>query len=228
VLVDGDPNTESGRVAAFFDMDRTALRPNTGTLYLSHAFRHGWLRKRDLLLGAWWAVLYKLTILDTEMAARRASKTAEGQDERALEKFCRDWIEDEILVQVSPTARRVIELHRQRGDRLVLLTASTSFTAEPVGEHLQMDHILCTRLESVNGELTGRLVEPPCVGSGKVAWAERLAAEEGLDLSRSTFYTDSIHDRPMLERVGFPVVVNPDFRLARSARKHGWRVERWR
>jgi phosphoserine phosphatase len=48
-----------------------------------------------------------------------------------------------------------------------------------------------------------------------------------VDLSESSFYTDSISDLPMLMRVGTPVVVNPDPRLARTARKRGWPVERW-
>jgi len=46
-----------------------------------------------------------------------------------------------------------------------------------------------------------------------------------VDLDRSYFYTDSISDMPMLQRVGCPVAVNPDFRLRRYARRQGWPVE---
>jgi phosphoserine phosphatase len=46
-------------------------------------------------------------------------------------------------------------------------------------------------------------------------------------LSASYFYTDSISDLPLLERVGHPVAVNPDPRLARLARKRGWPIERF-
>jgi hypothetical protein len=56
---------------------------------------------------------------------------------------------------------------------------------------------------------------------GKVYWAERYAAEKGVDLSRSYFYTDSYTDLPLLLRVGHPVAVNPDLRLRRLARRRG-------
>ncbi|MFN2589666.1 MAG: hypothetical protein ABR518_02725, partial [Actinomycetota bacterium] len=37
-------------------------------------------------------------------------------------------------------------------------------------------------------------------------------------------YSDSINDLPMLELVGNPVAMNPDYRLASLARKRGWQV----
>ncbi|HEY8431454.1 MAG TPA: haloacid dehalogenase-like hydrolase, partial [Sandaracinaceae bacterium] len=62
---------------------------------------------------------------------------------------------------------------------------------------------------------------------GKVERARAWAAEHGVDLSRSVFYTDSVSDRPMLETVGEPRVVNPDPRLSALARRRGWPIERW-
>jgi phosphoserine phosphatase len=86
---------------------------------------------------------------------------------------------------------------------------------------------MCTRLEAQDGRLTGRVVPPVCVGTGKIVWAERFAAEHDVDLSASFFYTDSISDLPLLERVGHPVAVNPDPRLRRLAAARGWPVERF-
>ena len=54
---------------------------------------------------------------------------------------------------------------------------------------------------------------------------ERFAAEHGVDLAASFFYTDSVSDLPLLERVGQPVAVNPDPRLRRLARRRGWPIE---
>jgi len=71
------------------------------------------------------------------------------------------------------------------------------------------------------------VVKPMCYGAGKVARAERLARERGFSLSDATFYSDSITDLPLLERAGEAVVVNPDGRLRRVARRRGWSVLRW-
>ena len=41
-----------------------------------------------------------------------------------------------------------------------------------------------------------------------------------------SFYSDSILDLPLLEVVGRPVAVNPDRRLACTARRRGWSILR--
>jgi phosphoserine phosphatase len=67
-------------------------------------------------------------------------------------------------------------------------------------------------------------VEPACYGEGKVVWAERFAAEFGVDLPASYCYTDSISDLPLLERVAHPVAVNPDRKLKGMAQRRGWPI----
>jgi alcohol-forming fatty acyl-CoA reductase len=65
-------------------------------------------------------------------------------------------------------------------------------------------------------------------GQYKVPLAEAFAVAHDVDLAASTFYSDSYNDLPLLRRVGIPVAVNPDLRLWRHARQHGWRIEQWR
>ena len=57
---------------------------------------------------------------------------------------------------------------------------------------------------------------PLCYGAGKIERALRLAASLGFALDEATFYTDSLTDLPLLERVREPVAVNPDPRLSRD------------
>jgi phosphoserine phosphatase len=47
----------------------------------------------------------------------------------------------------------------------------------------------------------------------------------GGDLESSTFYTDSITDLPLLERVKDPQIVNPDPRLRALAKKRRWPIQ---
>jgi phosphoserine phosphatase len=46
-------------------------------------------------------------------------------------------------------------------------------------------------------------------------------------MDQAAFYTDSITDLPLLEAVGQPIVVNPDARLRRVAKRRGWPIEDW-
>ena len=64
----------------------------------------------------------------------------------------------------------------------------------------------------------------PCFKEGKVTRLNRWLAENGLDLSDSAFYSDSMNDLPLLERVNHPVATNPEPRLRAIAQERGWRV----
>ena len=127
---------------------------------------------------------------------------------------------------VPPSAKRAILEHRKNGEMVVLLTGATQYLAEIIGEKLSIEHVLCSRLEVEAGVFTGRLAQK-CFGDHKVPVAESFAAEHGISLEESVFYTDSYTDLAMLNRVGEPVVVNPDPRLLRVATQSGWRIEKW-
>jgi putative phosphoserine phosphatase/1-acylglycerol-3-phosphate O-acyltransferase len=110
----------------------------------------------------------------------------------------------------------------------VILTGATRYLAEPVAADLGIEHVLVTQLVVRDGRFTGEVIRPVCYGAGKTYWAERFAAGREIDLGRSYFYTDSITDLPVLERVGEPRIVNPDPRLGRVAARRGWPVLRLR
>ena len=57
------------RPAAFFDMDQTVLRVNSGTLWMKYLRRRGEITRFEMARAMGWAIQYKLAILD--MAAKR-------------------------------------------------------------------------------------------------------------------------------------------------------------
>lgn len=210
--------------AAFFDMDRTLIEVNSARLWVEFLWREGELRKRDLLRSAAGLVGYKLAVVDMEKLAREAVFRLSGQLETEMRARIAAWYESEIRPTISDRMRAVVEEHRTDGHRTVLLTASSPYVAEPLAEELGLDDVISSRFEVCDGRFTGKLVDPLCYGLGKVKLSEGWASERGVALEKSWFYTDSYTDLPMIERVGHPVVVNPDPRLLRWARKNGVRM----
>jgi HAD superfamily hydrolase (TIGR01490 family) len=211
-------------VAAFFDIDGTLLSVNTAPLYARYLRRHGRARRRDLLRTAYYLVQYRLNLLDIDRAIERASGMIAGQLESEVAAFCERWYDEMVRAYLVPAMRERLEQHRAAGHELALLSSSTSYLATPLARDLDVEHLLVTRLEIVEGRFTGKPVAPVCYGPGKVHWARSFAAERGIDLSQSFFYTDSITDLPVLELVGHPRIVNPDRLLRRVARKRGWPI----
>lgn len=212
--------------AAFFDLDDTVLRIATGTSWMRHQHRNGHTSTFGLVKAFYWSMLYKMAWLDMEALAKRLVADIAGDDEAQMRQSAEAWFASDVAQHVTDAAVKAIERHRQDGDIVALATGSTQFAAEPAARLLGIDHTICSRLEVEGGRFTGRLVQV-CFGVHKVTLAERFAKEHGIDLGASTFYTDSVTDLPLLERVGRPVAVNPDPKLSRLARRRGWPIERW-
>ncbi len=142
--------------------------------------------------------------------------------------MCRAWFREMVAPCVNERAMQRMEEHRRQGHIVAILSASTVYAVKLLAEYLGLgDNFLCTYLEVRDGQFTGRVVEPSCFGVNKVYWADRFAQEHGADLGHAFFYTDSYTDLALMERVGYPVAVNPDVRLQRLARRRGWPVERF-
>lgn len=214
-------------IAAFFDMDRTILNDSSGRLYLRYLMQTGRIRAREWLRISRWFLWYALGFIDFPRAMMRMLMMSPGQEEEPLWEETDAWFEEWVAPHIAEAAVQRIEEHRALGHRLVVLSAATVYVVRPLAERLNIPDYLCTHLEVKDERFTGRLVEPVCYGPGKVLLAEQFAARNDIDLGQSYFYSDGYEDLPMLERVGYPVVVNPDRRLRRLAAQRGWPVESW-
>ena len=215
-------------VAAFFDVDGTLIARNSAPLYMKHLRETGQARRRDIARTFYYVGRYKLGLLDIERAIAVSVTWIRGRDEAAVRADCDAWYATTVRGYLYPAMAATVEAHRRAGHVLVLLTSATRYLAGPLAADLGIEHLLVTQLLVEAGRFTGEVVRPVCYGEGKTYWAERFAAEHDVDLGQSYFYTDSITDLPLLERVGEPRVVNPDPRLGRVAARRGWPVARLR
>lgn len=176
---------------------------------------------------AWWMLQYTFGVVDAPKVAERAVRAYAGRSELSLAEWCERWFEDHVQEHVADAGREAVLRHQEAGDVVAIVTGATPYIAGPVARHLGIEHVVCTTLEVHEGRFTGRVVKPMCFGHGKIELTERVADGLGFQLSDSVFYTDSITDLPLLEAVAERVVVNPDPRLRRLARRRGWPIESW-
>jgi HAD superfamily hydrolase (TIGR01490 family) len=224
---------QCGRIApvtntiAFFDMDRTILTDSSGLLYMRYLWKTGGTNRRSMLRAYWYAALYKLGLFDYPVIAAKLASTISDDSEAAGLAFCQRWFEDLAIHYIAAGAVQRIAEHRSQGHLVAIISASTRYIVGPVAAYLGIEEYLCTHLEVRGGRFTGRIIDPPCFGPGKVIWAQRHARQHHADLSDAYFYSDSYTDRDLLELVGHPVAVNPDPRLRLLANNNGWPIERF-
>lgn len=148
-----------------------------------------------------------------------------GRTEMAqLDEWHRDFMRDCIEPIMLPKALELIAKHREAGDKLVVITATNRFVTAPIVAKLGIETLLATECEIVDGRYTGRTTDVPCFREGKVTRLNRWLEENQLDLEDSYFYSDSLNDLPLLEKVANPVAVDPDPKLRAEAESRGWPV----
>jgi fatty acyl-CoA reductase len=149
----------------------------------------------------------------------------EGVRAEELQALTREVLGDALLHRVMPEATRQIRRHRAAGHRTVLITGAVDMHVEPLA--VLFDEVVASRMHTKDGVLTGFLEGPPLVDEARAAWLRQYAERTGVQLDRCYAYADSYSDRPLLQAVGHPHVVNPDAHLFRHARRHRWVVHRW-
>ncbi|WP_428354248.1 HAD family hydrolase [Methyloprofundus sp.] len=121
-------------------------------------------------------------------------------------------------------AQELINHHKQRGDTLLVITATNRFVTEPIVNLYGIPHLLATTPELVGDRYTGKVVGTPCFQEGKVTRLKQWLQETGHNLQDSWFYSDSHNDLPLLKLVDHPVAVDPDDTLKQHAEKKNWPV----
>ncbi|MDQ3753877.1 MAG: HAD family phosphatase [Acidobacteriota bacterium] len=151
-------------------------------------------------------------------------KRYKGETEDRLRFFAGELFEDVLKPAVYPGAFELIEKSRQLGLRQVVVTGALELSVKPLMEHFGIVDYVANRLEFVNGVATGRLLPPVMAAATKATWIRSFAEREGISLSESFAYSDSMSDLPMLSIVGHPAAVNPDMRLRQTALHHDWPI----
>ena len=125
-------------------------------------------------------------------------------------------------------AQNCINQHKERGDTVLVMTASNSFVTAPIAKKYGINQMLATEPEIKAGRYTGGVSGIPCFQAGKIDKLMPWLQKNEETLNGSTFYSDSHNDLPLLELVDNPVAVNADKILTKIAEKKGWDVLNWR
>ena len=212
--------------AAFFDLDRTLIR-RSSVLALAGTFRErGLISRIDLLKSAWLQLRFAAhgaSAARVRFAAEDGMRMLEGFSVEELQHLVGDAMEPVLRPLVYAEPLRLVQQHRERGERVYIVSATLQEIVQHIADDLGFDGAVGSTCEIVDGRYTGKSLRA-AHGEGKAQAVRELAAAEDLDLVASTAYSDSHSDVPFLEAVGKPVAVNPDAALRRTARERGWPV----
>lgn len=219
-----------GRVAAFFDLDKTILATSASLALTRPLLRSGLITHRDIAKSAQAQIAYHLLDASHERSERMKESLSEmvrGWSVTEFDAVVAEALATEIEPVVFLEALDAISAHHAAGHDVIIVSASADSLVRPIMHLLGANGMIASRLESVDGRYTGG-IESYNYGPAKPVAMAEMAHRHGWDLAECWAYSDSITDEPLLRAVGHPVVVNPDRALGRIAREEGWQVRLWR
>ncbi|MCI5223048.1 MAG: HAD family hydrolase [Candidatus Electrothrix sp. AR4] len=135
-----------------------------------------------------------------------------------------EFMEEVVQPMIGDRAKRLVREHQEQGRTVMVVTATNSFITAPIVKAFGIDYLLATEPKIIKGRYTNEIEGIPCFHEGKVKRLENWLAQNQMSLEDSCFYSDSINDLPLMEKVQTPIAVDPDEKLADLARQRGWKI----
>ena len=221
------PQTQRPRLA-LFDLDHTLLPMDSDHGWGEFAIHIGWCereafgRRNDEFFAH-----YQAGTLNVPDYVRFATEAIVQRGAQAANAAHARFMDEVIRPAMKPAAIELVQSHLDAGDCVVITSATNEFVTRPIAAAFGVEHLLSTELErDASGWFTGAVQGIPNMREGKVTRLDAWLAARGLgwESVESTFYSDSMNDLPLLERVNHPVATNPEPRLRALAQERGWRV----
>ena len=174
---------------------------------------------------------YKDGKLDIQAFLRFALKPLSEHSRAQLTEWHDAFMKEVITGQLRQSALDLVKRHQDAGDLCCVVTATNSFVTRPIVESFGIKHLVATEPATLNdnplANFTGEVKGIPSFREGKIQRVDDWLASQNLALEKLThsyFYSDSMNDLPLLERVSHPVATNPDTRLREEAQKRNWPI----
>jgi HAD superfamily hydrolase (TIGR01490 family) len=213
--------------AAFFDLDDTLICGNSGMRCAVYYFFRGRISLYAAFRTLFRYLIYFIGKSDPFYFFSDIYLFMKGRSVEAETRVFERFFDTKIRSRAHQDALRRIAWHKKRGDRIVIVTNSLGEMVGKAQELFGADTFISSRLEVKDGRFTG-MSKVICYGEHKVTFVRAYAKKNSVNLKNCYAYSDNGSDVAMLSVVGHPVAVNPQGKLRRHARAHGWQIVKWR
>jgi HAD superfamily hydrolase (TIGR01490 family) len=217
---------------ALFDLDHTLLPIDSDYSWGVFTTTMGWTDPVDFNgRNDEFFAHYKAGTLDIHDYVRFATEAVRRQGAVKAEAAHAEFMQSVVQPAIKPQALALVRQHQLAGDEVVIVTATNEFVTRPIAQAFGVAELIAVELErdtstGGTGWITGEIKGVPSAREGKVTRVAQWLANRGFSWAdvQTTFYTDSINDLSLMERVTHPVATNPDDRLRAIAIERGWRI----
>lgn len=193
---------------AIFDVDHTLTKKET----LMEFYKFLLLKEKKSIghipIALLSGILYGVKIHDEKETKQMFLKFLKGKTKKELDSLSEDFFNSKIKNILYKDGIDKVKDFKKSGYKIILTSASPEIYIKKFRNILDIDYIYGTRLEFKNEIYTGNIKGLNNKGFEKINRLLPFLDENNVDLKNSYMFSDSMADKPLLELVGNPYLIN--------------------
>ena len=207
-----------------FDLDNTILNGDSDYSMINFLVAKSILDNSALDVNQSFMDDYRKGKLDFDEYTKFALQSFIGMSHIEISEITLEFVKEVIEPMINIYALKIIHDHQDDGCKILIASATNELIVKPIAKRLEIADYLGTKVEFIDNKCTGKYLPPSALGEGKLKLVADWAKIKGFNLELATFYSDSINDLPLLEKVNYPIAVNPDPKLEKISITRGWKI----
>ena len=208
-----------------FDLDNTILNGDSDYSMINYLVQTNVLGESALIQNQAFIDDYKKGQLDFNAYSLFALSAYVGMTLEEINQHILPFVASVIEPMINVFALKIIHDHGDRGDTILLASATNELIVRPIAQRLDIQNVISTQVNFNDDKCSGDYIPPLALGDGKLQLVRQWMTKNSYDdFKGTTFYSDSINDLPLLEAVEVPRAVNPDAMLEKISLERGWEI----
>ncbi|MEN8077990.1 HAD-IB family hydrolase [Clostridioides difficile] len=195
---------------AIFDIDYTITRKETLMEFFKYIVSKDIKNIKFLPRALYSGLMYGIKVYDEKRVKECFLKFIENIEEEELAKLTKSFYDERLSTILYKDAVDMIKKLKNEGYMVVLISASPEFYVKEFYAIKEVDLILGTKFTFEGGKFIRKMSGKNCKGEEKVRRLNEVLKEKNIevDFKNSYMFSDSLSDKPLLDLVGNPYLIN--------------------
>lgn len=208
---------------ALFDVDYTITRKETLMELFKYIISKDKRNIKFIPRAIFCGIMYGCKVYNEQKVKEKFLKFIDGIEEEELAKLVNKFYKERLSKILYEDALAMIKKLKAQGYLVYLISASPEFYLKELYSIQEVDYIIGTRFFFCDGKFERQMNGANCKGEEKVKRLMEVLESKGIDVNfkESFMFSDSLSDKPLLDLVGKPYLIN-------YKKKHEIEILKWK